>query len=290
MKKILVTGASGFVGESLRSVPKGLELIGWHYSNANTFFVGKTWPCNLLDGREVERKLATIRPDFILHLGALSSPNTCELKPDLSYALNVEASDCLAKLACSLDIPLIFASTDLVFDGETAFYDETAPTNPLMVYGRHKAVAERLVLNRSSLNTVVRLPLMYGLPMLNDNFLKSWIAAWGKGECIKAFTDEYRTAAFVEDVWSGLFLIIEKELNGVWHLGGNERMSRYDFALKAASVLGYSGALVRPVQQEAVKMAAARPRDVSMNNQKMRSVGYVPRGLEEALQRIRQGL
>lgn len=243
--------------------------------------------CDLLDEGLFYDKIKQIKADVILHLAALSNPNHCELEPERSHQLNVLLTKMLAEYASLYDIPLVFASTDLVFDGEQGMYKEEDIPNPIMVYGRHKAEAEQVVLKASPNNTIVRLSLMFGYPATNNNYLKSWLLDWSQGRPIKAFTDEFRTAAYVKDVWRAIFILLEKKLKGIWHISGGERMSRYAFALKMAKVFGYREDMVLPSKQAEVEMPAPRAKDTSMSHEKLRAIGFEPMGTEAALNLIK---
>jgi len=74
----------------------------------------------------------------------------------------------------------------------------------------------------------------------------------------------------------GLLLLADQEKRGIWHLGGPERQSRYEFALELAKTLEVDPALVIPVLQKDIKMAAARPVDVCLNSEKATQIGYAP--------------
>ena len=115
---------------------------------------------------------------------------------------------------------------------------------------------------------IARMPLMYGTPDNGKGFMNAWIRNLKEGKTIGAFTDEYRTAVDGKTAARGLFLLLEKEVNGIWHLGGKERLSRYEFAIRMAKENNLDASLINPVLQKDIKMAAARPADVSLDSSK----------------------
>ena len=291
MKRLLVTGSSGFVGWHLGQVsPDHWQLIGQYRSNCPISGYGEHFSLNLDDLDELEKAFAYYHPDGIIHLAAAANPNYCETNRTEAYHTNVEVTVAIARYAAQHHIPFVFASTDLVFDGQRAPYLPTDLRAPVSQYGLQKMAAEDILLRQFPGAIIARLPLMFGLPEQGNNFLRSWLNKWRSGETIPAFQDEYRTAVSGFDAAKGLMLLLELRRGGVFHLGGRDRMSRYQFARLAAVLFGVPTSLVRPSWQADVKMAAARPADVSLNSRQTYQLGYQPKIAEEALIRLRDGL
>lgn len=280
MKKVLITGVSGFLGEMLlQTAPVATELWGIYHTNRIMAENVNLMSVNLTAFSSVKKLIHQIKPDAIVHAAALSKPNACELQPESSFAINVQASEYLATLAAEYQIPFVFTSTDLVFDGKNAPYKEKDASYPICVYGEHKLMAEKNILTIYPQAIVARLPLMYGIPNRVSNFFKDWQIQLKTGQPITAFMDEYRTAAHGLDVAKGIWLLLQQQQLGIWHLGGKERMSRHEFALQMANYLGCPKTLVIAAQQKDVHMPAARPADVSLDSSKAFSLGYAPRVL-----------
>lgn len=289
LPKLLITGISGFLGRHfLNAPPKNWSCIGLYQQNPVFKSPFPTFALDLTDESAVSFFLDYHCPDAIIHLAALSNPNFCEKHPDLSASINVEVSARLANWCAQSGARFLFASTDLVFDGQHAPYDETYPIQPVNIYGRHKAEAEERIQVLYPQAGVARLPLMFGHPGTKLGFMANWLAQLEKGQPIKAFTDEYRTAAAAYEVLAGLLLLLEKKVSGIWHLGGVERMSRFDFAQKMARTFGHPVHLIQASRQAEVNMAAKRPADVSLNSNKAFELGYVASKTESALEAIQR--
>lgn len=288
-KTLLVTGASGFLGGVLIRLAQAQWQVQGTYHQQPVTIPGAT--CHALDLTDAEAVAAWFRqesPDGVIHTAALSLPNRCEQNPDLSYAVNVRASETLAKLCREAGIPLVFTSTDQVFDGQSAPYDETSWPNPINTYGRHKLEAEQRIRAIYPAATLCRLPLLYGPSSpCGTCFLQDFLARWRAGQSLSLFVDEYRTPAYVEDVAAGLLLALDHP-GMVLHLGGPERLSRYEIGLRMAEVFELDAALIQPCRQADVVMAAPRPADVSTHNQRAWALGYRPRGMTAGLQAVRQ--
>jgi dTDP-4-dehydrorhamnose reductase len=180
---------------------------------------------DLIDFNAIRRLFFEDKPQAIIHCAALTKTPACQQNPALARTLNVEVTEMLADLAA--EIPFVFFSTDLVFDGRKGNYLETDPVSPLNVYAETKAAAEQLVL-RNPRHTVLRTSLNFGdSPTGDRSFGEELRLAWRTGKSLRLFTDEFRcpiaAAVTAEAVWSLLAL----NRPGLYHLAGSERLSRW---------------------------------------------------------------
>lgn len=288
---LLVTGASGFLGWYLcRLVPGDVALHGTCHQHPLPLAHGQMHRVSLTDPAALLALLDQVRPQAIIHTAALSQPNRCQQEPDRSYAINVGGTRTLATYAAQAGIPLVFTSTDQVFGGDQAPYAETAPPSPINTYGQHKAEAEGLVAQIHPRAVICRLPLLYGPPApVGRSFLQGFLAQLQAGEPLALFTDEFRRPAHVDDVAAGLLLALGRG-QGIFHLSGPDRVSRYEFGQHMAAVFGLDADLIRPCLQAAVPMAAPRPVDVSTHNRRAVALGYGPRGVGAGLMAVRQAI
>ena len=157
---------------------------------------------------------------------------------------------------------------------------------PIMVYGKQKLKAEQYVLKVFPEAIIARMPLMYGLPKNGFGFMSAWLRDLQEGKNIYCFTDEYRTATSGGDAAQGIFALLKNEASGVFHLGGPERMSRFDFSTKMALHFGLDKNLIIPSLQKDVKMPAKRPADVSLVSNKAFTYGFSPKKLEDNLKKL----
>jgi len=163
MKKMLITGASGFLGWSLcRKAWKHWKTIGLCHSHPVMIPGIQVLKTDLTCFQDVKKMFSEVRPDAAIHAAAASQPNFCELFPKESHAVNVKASSEIAGLSSDLSIPFVFISTDLVFDGKTPPYSETSLVNPVNRYGAQKAEAEEKIRQYYPESMICRLPLLYG--------------------------------------------------------------------------------------------------------------------------------
>jgi len=171
-------------------------------------------------------------PSLVIHCAGMTNTPSCEKNPALANKLNVEVTSVLAGL--SADIPFIFFSTDLVFDGRTGHYDESAAVNPLSAYGKSKVAAEQAVLANPK-HTVVRTSLNFGQsPTGNRAFNEQMRSAVERGETLDLFTDEYRCPIPAEVTARAVWELAAQEKPGLYHLAGSERLSRWEIGRSLA--------------------------------------------------------
>ncbi|NMG22363.1 SDR family oxidoreductase [Brasilonema bromeliae] len=289
MKKLLITGASGFLGYHLCHLAKReWEVYGTYFSHSLEIPDIKMLKVDLTDFQELKQIFSDFQPAAVIHTAALSQPNFCQTHPEASYAINVTASCNIAGLCADSCIPCAFTSTDLVFDGLNAPYRETDPVCPVNIYGEQKVMAEEGMLERYPMTAICRMPLMFGMQTPTaTSFIQPFIQTLEQGKELNLFIDEFRTPVSGKTAAKGLLLALEK-VKGRIHLGGKERISRYDFGRLLVDIFQLPAHQLKACRQKDVKMAAPRPSDVSFDSSKAFSLGYQPLSLQEELQELRE--
>ncbi len=285
MKKLLITGASGFLGWHICQLAQtNYEVYGTYFSSSIEIPGVKLTKINLSDIQELKQLFKLIQPEAVIHTAAISQPNFCQNNPETSHVINVTASWNIAELCAENSIPHVFTSTDLVFDGKNAPYQETDTVNPVNRYGEQKVLAEQGILARYPSSVVCRMPLMFGNSTPTaTSFIQGFMQTLKEGKQINLFTDEFRTPASAKSAAKGLLLALEK-VNGIIHLGGKERISRYDFGRLMIEVFQLPADGLKSCRQEDVKMSAPRPKDVSLDSSKAFAFGYSPLSIKQELQ------
>jgi len=288
MKKLLVTGASGFLGWNICHETKNKWLTyGTTFSHQAKMAGVQILNADLTDFHKSRKLFQTIKPDAVIHTAALSDPNTCQTHRSESRKINVDSSIHIAGLCADSSIPCVFTSSDLVFDGLHPPYRETDQVCPVNVYGEHKVLAENGMYERYPEVTICRMPLMFGISGTEAaSFVQPLIEAMREGRELRLFIDELRTPVSVQTAVQGILLSLEKR-PGLIHLGGIERISRYDFGRLLVEILGIKEARILPCRQSDVIMAASRPPDVSLDSTKAMTLGYIPLSLTEEIKKLK---
>ena len=288
MKKLLITGGSGFLGWNLCGVAKeSWDIFGTVFSHNIDIPGCIKVPVNLTDSNDLKKIFEEIKPDAVIHTAAESQPNSCQTNPDKSYRINVETSINIASLCADSNIPFVFTSTDLIFDGLNPPYSEENPVSPISIYGEQKVKAEIEILKLYPEAAICRMPLMFGdSSPASSSFLQPILSNLKDNNPITLFTDEYRTPANAYSTARGLVWAIEN-ISGIIHLGGKERTSRYEFGIKVAEYCGFDKSLIKPILQKDIQMPAPRSPDVSLDSTMAFEMGYSPLPLLEEFKQLR---
>ncbi|HWN96120.1 MAG TPA: SDR family oxidoreductase [Methylomirabilota bacterium] len=210
-----ITGAGGLIGSQIvREAPANWTARGLTRADFD-----------LTDFAVMRAAFERDRPQFVIHCAALSKTLECERNPEHARLNNIEVTRVLAELAA--DIPLLFFSTDLVFDGAKGNYSENDAPNPLTVYAETKLAAERIVLANPK-HTVIRTSLNAGRTTRANAFNEQWRADWLRGGTTNLFADEFRSPIAAKVTARAVWELVAANQPGLYHLGGSERLSRYE--------------------------------------------------------------
>ncbi|MFG0283960.1 MAG: SDR family oxidoreductase [Phycisphaerales bacterium JB039] len=299
---LLVTGAAGFLGAQVcaRARDEGWEVVGvWHARQPSG--ADRIIRADLAEPDAAERVVGEVTPDAVIHCAANARTNDCQRDPHSARRINADASARLAAACARRSCALAHCSTDLVFDGARpgGMYRETDATAPVNAYGRSKLEAEQRIGEVYPRAVICRLPLLIGLGAPGaPTFTDAWLEQMRRAEPLTLFTDEYRTPLAVDDAAAGLLLALDRATDigaagGIIHLAGPERINRYELGrhIRAAfaRTLGVGDAPLVPGLQADVPMAAPRAADVSLDGSLARSLGFRPRTIREALERMASG-
>lgn len=273
MRRWLVTGAGGQLGgyllrEIARTDPEAVVLAGTNTRSDLSEDVAAT-PLDLADHARLADVVADWRPTHVIHAGAVTAVGDAYRDPVQAQRVNADGTQVLAEQAQACGAHLLYVSTDMVFDGDHAPYDESARPEPLSAYGRSKLAGEAALVDFERVLTV-RVPLMYGFPLTErPSTFANQITALREGRGLKLFTDEYRTPLWLGDAARGLVGLSLREACGLLHLPGPERLSRYDLIERAAHVLGLDLAGVEQISRLSIESAEPRPEDLSLASRRL---------------------
>ena len=243
MQKILVTGASGFVG----------SRVVERWRNDYIILAPSHTELDITDVASVERYLLEQAPQVVVHLAALSNTWYCEQHPDDSYRVNVEGVCNLATAAARNGVKLILFSSDQVYNGnvESGLLNEDMAVAPENVYGRHKLEAEQRALELCPSAVALRATWMYdseraGMPV-HQNFVLNIANAIKERKPLVLPVREYRGITWVRDVVEYLPATFTLP-GGVYNYGAGNTMNTYETACCYCEMLVglRSGPLLQP--------------------------------------------
>jgi dTDP-4-dehydrorhamnose reductase len=286
MRTVLITGASGFVGENLaHRFAREAEVALAYGTRRPRAVAERAFSVDLAVRDNFTRALGDLAVDTVIHTAAMVSPDQCEKSADMARAINVEGAREVAHWAEARNATMVYFSTDLVFDGKKGAYNEEDPPAPLNVYGRTKLAGEEEVLRICTRWVVVRLALSYGTTRgARGDWTLSMRRALQAGKTLHLYTDQFRSPAYVGDTAEAVCRLARSGRNGIYHMGGAERVSRYDFARKFCRLFGLDESRFVPVRMEETRMDAPRATDCSLDTEKIsRAIDLVPCGVEQGL-------
>ncbi|MGX5688148.1 SDR family oxidoreductase [Arcticibacter tournemirensis] len=291
MKKILVTGSNGLLGQKLTELilsSNRAQLIATskgrnRYPAEEGYVYAEMDICDTPRMRDVIQRFS---PDVIIHTAAVTNVDICEQDKDLCRLMNVEAVRSLSVICEENDIHLIHLSTDFVFDGGNGPYAEEADVSPVSVYGESKAESERILFDSSCRWTIIRTILVYGITtdMSRSNIVLWAKSALEKGEPLNIVADQWRMPTLAEDLAEACLLAAEREAPGIYHISGKDMMSVYELVQHVAAFWHLDSSLMKPVSSESLNQTAKRPKRTGFVLDKaIADLGYQPHSFREGL-------
>lgn len=282
--KFLVTGSAGLVGRQV--IQDLLQSYTQVYSCYNTSKPegGIATLLDLADKDGIIKVIESTKPDAIIHLAAMTNVDLCETQKDLATKINAKATAVIAEQAKKLGAFLVYVSTDYVFDGEKGLKKESDNTAPIDHYGKSKLEGEKAVEEIAAKWCIARTSTPYGIHPKKKSF-PIFIAENLKAKIpLDIITDQYTSPTYVPNLSKMLIEISSRKIQGILHVSGATRISRYDMAEIVADKLGLDKKLLRPANMESMNWTAKRPQDSSLDVSKATSL------LKEKPMTVQQGL
>ncbi|MEO6316472.1 MAG: SDR family oxidoreductase [Chitinophagaceae bacterium] len=295
MKKILITGANGFLGQHLVRLlsANGYEVVAVARGESRLAFTTTTpfryYDADVTNDFLLNSILEKEMPHTVVHAAAVTQADDCQLNQEACEAVNVRATAQLLLSAEMYSRHFIYLSTDFVFDGAKGNYSEADAMAPLSWYGFTKMQAEGIVETSEIPFTIVRTCLVYGNTRAGTRpNIVTWVKdSLSAGKSIKCVSDQWRTPTYVEDLAKGILLIIEKDATGVYHIAGKDLLTPYEMALQTATLCQLDPSLIEQVDASSFSQPAKRPPATGFDISKARrELGFEPVAFAEGLQKM----
>lgn len=287
--KVLVTGSSGFLGYHLVANLKALQVPVTGTVFQRPALSVSDVRLDITSAEECGQVLRDHSPTHVIHTAALSQTGECQQFSDRAHAINVKGTQNLLHACETLPDPphFVHISTDLVFDGTDKWYTETVATIPIQVYGKTKLQAEQLLPHYRGAWALVRSALIYGPAAGARECFLQWMLKDLREGSGAFFEDEFRTPVYVADLCDLLIAICRSGATGLFHAGGCDRLSRFEFAGQVAEVAGLTIYESQRSTRISKGLETVRPRDVSLDSHKaMRDLNWKPATVSDALKKI----
>lgn len=292
MKKILITGSNGLLGQKLVELlvqSADIQVVATaRGENRLPFKDGYEYQSMDITSREqVQEVVANSRPDVIIHTAAMTNVDQCESEKDICWAQNVSSVEYLIEASSKIDCFLLHVSTDFIFDGKAGPYKEDAEANPISFYGWSKYAAEKLLTNSNIRWAIARTVLVYGIAhdMSRTNIILWVKKSLEEGKNIKVVTDQWRTPTLAEDLAKGCTLIAEQEAEGIFNISGKDFLTPYEMAIMTADYFKLDKSLIAQADSTTFSQPAKRPPRTGFDLAKSQQVlGYQPVSFMEGIE------
>lgn len=288
-ERVLVTGASGLLGRYLRGFYPARYTVRGTYCR-HRIFMGEHM--DLRDDQSVASVIEQYAPHVVIHCAGEGSVDACERGDGEVYEIIVEGTKRVAKACACVGARLVYVSTNAVFDGEHAPYAEGAACTPVNKYGIYKLLGENMARGYAMGTPLIVRPIMlYGkhYSFGRTNWLTRLWAADGRVQHI--VSDVVTQPTYASDVARVIWALVGHGETGIYHVGGADTMTLYEYAARIAEIYELESLRLQPVKSSHFPDLAPRPRDTTYDLTKLR--GFMsrvhhpmPSGLDEGLRRV----
>lgn len=229
MKKILVTGANGQLGQCLQKISSQFEEFEFIFTDSETL--------DITNKEEVNDFFWQNAPDFCINAAAYTAVDLAETEVEKAFLVNADGAENLAEACAENNAQFIHVSTDYVFDGENNLaYTEEDFTNPLGVYGASKLAGDELALEVNACSVILRTSWVYS--EFGKNFVKTMLSLFATKDELNIVADQFGQPTNANDLAEAIMKIIksEKITPGIFNFSNLGRISWFDFAEKIAEL------------------------------------------------------
>ncbi len=261
--KVLVTGRNGQLGHDLVNelTERGIEVVGVDIEEMD-----------ITDEESVGRVIGEEAPDAVIHCAAYTAVDAAEDNVELCRRVNAGGTQNIADMCKKLDIPMVYISTDYVFDGEgTRPWEPEDECKPLNVYGQTKYEGELAVQNTLEKYFIVRIAWVFGLN--GKNFVKTMLKLAESHDCLTVVNDQFGSPTYTYDLAKLLADMVLTDKYGVYHATNEGICTWYEFACEIFRQAKVK-VEVKPVSAEEYKAKAKRPSNSRMNKDKLENNGF----------------
>ena len=270
MKNILITGGTGLFG---------INFYKQYYQKYNIFLIGnqkkkiintKIYYIDLFDLRKIDLFCKKNKIDTIIHAAAMTNIEDCQKNKKKCFKTNVSLTKLLNKFCNINKIKFVFISTDQIFNKNKSFKGELLKSNPCNYYGYTKSTAEKAVLN-DNLDSLVIRTNFFGYGTKYRKSFSDWIIFNIKKNIkINVFDDIYFNPLYLKSLNTYVINLIKLKSKGIFNLVSDEKISKFEFAIKIASVFKLNNKFIIKSKFLLNKKLVKRPRDMTLSNKKLK--------------------
>lgn len=280
MKKVLITGVSGQVGQAIYRILSRSNSYELFLTNRTPNIDNNIEELDISDERAVGLIIDRIMPDIIINCAAFTAVDLCESEEDRAYEINALGPKYLAIAAERAGAVLVHLSSDYVFDGNALKpYIESDSTTPISAYGRTKLAGEAFVKENCKKYFILRPAWVYGQ---GKNFVKTMVRLAESGKDIRVVSDQIGSPTSAIEIARVISFLVKTESYGIYHSTCEGSCSWYDFTMEIMKLAG-KDVKVSPITTSEYPTAAKRPMYSVLENKALRERhNYVMKDWKEA--------
>ena len=287
METWLVTGARGFLGTNAGVLLRErARLIGQARTAAESGLYEAIHGLDLRDSAQIGDLVREVNPDVVLHAAAISGHETSANDPEQAYAVNVVATQEIARAASDIGARMVHISTDAVFAGTVGNYSENDEPEPFSYYGETKLAGEDAVRQAVEDHLVVRTNFFGWSETGRKSVLEFFVNSLRDGQNVRGYPDFIVTSIYVRALLESIWQLGEQGAVGTLHVASRDALSKYDYGILVAEQFGLDADLIARRGPDADAHAASRSRDLSLDTS--RAAAILGRPLQSQGEGIRQ--
>jgi dTDP-4-dehydrorhamnose reductase len=296
MKKVLITGSNGLLGQAtVRLFRRDFDVIGCDTGSAAVDYFHppqQYLQLDLTNRERVKSQLSILKPDIIINTSAFTNVDECESKTEACWSINAKAIEEMIDVSQAFSPLFVQISTDYVFDGNNGPYREIDTPKPLGYYGLSKYAAEKTIRNSDLEYIIARSMILFGWGKdVRLNFVTWVVDQLKKRKKIRVVNDQVGNPTFTDDCAEALLRLIRKEEYGLFHIAGNEICNRFEFACKIADTFELDRSLIQEIKTSELAQKAPRPMNSSFVLDKLsNTIDWLPSKLTDALKKLKSQL
>lgn len=276
---VLVTGASGQLGQALQSISANYPELKFHFTD--------TLEADITNKGQLQQAFANIKPDYCINAAAYTAVDKSESEPDKAFAINLDGARNIAEVCDEFKTILLHVSTDFVFDGQHNIpYKESDVTNPQGVYGLTKRQGEEAIVAVMEEYFIIRTSWLYS--RFGNNFMKTMLKLGSERPSLSVVDDQIGTPTHAVELAEALISIIKsgKKAYGIYHFSNEGITSWYGFA-KAIFEVNNVSIVLNPICTNDYPTPAKRPAYSVLDKTKIKETfGIDILNWDESLKRV----
>lgn len=268
--RILVTGGNGQLAKTIHLLDK-----------KNIIVLARQKELNVTNKESISAAMKKYSPDMIYHFASVTRGDQCAQHPDLAYKVNVVGTKNIAKATKDVDIPVVFVSTNEVFDGKkTKPYTESDKPNPQSVVGKNKWDAEKIIARINPKHYIVRTIWLYS--EWSENFIHAIVKKARSEKSIKLVNNEVGCPTYSLDLAIAIQKLTSTRVYGTYHLSNKGSVSRLDFGVEVFRLLNLHPHII-PISLKEYDRMSLPPEYSVLANIRAKELGITMRNWKLAL-------